>query len=284
VLLRWVVLVVSVLTVVHGSPFLDKKKKKCTKVTINKVSNQQKCYGLPDRLVCTERYKQVCEDVVTKDSRVECKKEVVADHDTEVCETELINQCHTTHTTVYENQCSTVNKLQCYEGYGSYGGGYSAPIIGNNGGSSPATTGEDGGGKKKGKKGRRKRGVLQAILLQNALNQRHPIRVTTTPAPATSRPYYPAPPQPVCYNVPERTCKKVGVDKPETHCEEVEGEKLCTRTPNYREVQTCKNVEFDVPSVSCRHMPWKVCENAPNRECHSARVINRGVGHRKVCS
>merc|ERR1711970_1055717 len=96
-----------------------------------------------------------------------------------------------------------------------------------------------------GKKGRKKRGVLQAVLLNNALNQRNPIRITTTPAPR------PAPAGPVCYNVP---------------------------------TTTCKNIPFDVPNVSCRHMPWKVCENRPNTECHSTRVINRGVGHRKVCS
>jgi len=288
--LQWVILLVVALIAVQGSPTLNKdEKKKCKKVTINRVNNKRKCYGLPDRLVCEERYKQVCENVVTKDSRVECSKQVIADHDEEVCETELINQCHTTYTTVYEDQCETVNKVECHGGYSSsYGApasgygvptsGYGAP--GGSGGSSGSSAPAAKGGKKgkKGKKGRKKRGVVQAILLQNALNQRNPIRINTTPAPR------PAPTGPVCYTVPQTTCKQVGRQKPETHCEEVEGETLCARTPKFREVQTCRNVQFDVPNVSCRHMPWKVCENAPNKECHSARVINRGVGHRKVCS
>ena len=76
---------------------------------------------------------------------------------------------------------------------------------------------------------------------------------------------------------------KVAKDKPETHCQEVEGERLCTRVPKSREVQNCRNVEFPVPQVSCRHVPWQYCENANHQECHSVRVINRGVGHRKVC-
>merc|ERR1719250_124475 len=186
--LQWVILLVVGLIAVQGSPTLNKdEKKKCKKVTINRVNNKRKCYGLPDRLVCEERYKQVCENVVTKDSRVECSKQVIADHDEEVCETELINQCHTTYTTVYEDQSKTVNKVECHGGYSSsYGApasGYGAP--GGNGGSSGSSAPAAKGGKKgkKGKKGRKKRGVVQAILLQNALNQRNPIRINTTPAP-----------------------------------------------------------------------------------------------------
>jgi len=267
--LKWVLLLATACTLAHGSPFhgFGTQPKKCSKVIINSASPKRKCFGLPDRLVCEERYKQVCEDIVKKDSRVECATKVVPDLDTEVCETELINKCHTTHTTVFEDKCTTTNKVECYI----------ENVQGNGGNSNPTTAAESGEKKegKKGKKGRSKRGLLQAVLLQNALNQRHPIRVSTTPAPAQT--------QRVCYNIPTTTCKKVGKDKPETHCEEVEGEKLCARTPKYREIQECKTVGFDIPQVSCRHMPWKVCEHAPNIECHSSRVINKGVGYRKVC-
>jgi len=211
--------------------------------------------------------------VVMKDSRVACTTQIVTDQDEEVCETELINDCHTTYTTVFEDKCTTTSKVQCYSGYGGYGGGGAAQT--GNGGAGDGGNGGNGKKKgKKGKKGRRKRGVLQAILLNNALNIRRPIRVRTTAAPA---------PRPQCFTVPTTTCEKVAKEVPETHCQEVEGEKLCTRSPKAREVQNCQNIEFGVPQVSCRHVPWQYCENASNEECHSVRVINKGVGQRKVC-
>jgi len=272
------VLVIS--TATDCSPLLHKHKpKKCDVININKVSNKRKCYGLPDRHVCSEKYKQVCENVVAKDSRVACESQIVTDLDTEVCETELVNQCETTHTTEYkeEDKCTTVDIVRCY-----YGGGRVAPQAGG-GGSVGGTDdgGKKGGGKKKGNKGRSKRQLLQAVLLANALRQRHPTQApATTAAPLRTRP-----PAPQCYTVPTTSCEKVkvAVDKPETHCKEVEGEKLCVRVPKSREVQNCRNVIFDVPQVSCRHIPWKYCENRPNEECHSTRVIHRGVSRRKIC-
>jgi len=290
--LKWMLAVAILLPDVQNLPFHAKKQKNdCYVVNINKPAAKLKCYGLPDRLVCEERYKQVCENVITSDSRVRCDKKIVSDTNEEVCETEILNQCHTIHKTVYEEQCKTVNKIQCHEvqsTYGSYGSyGTSSAASSPSSGSESTDGGKKGDGKKggKGKKGRRKRGVLQAALLQTALNQRHPTTAPENPAPRAPAPQIlPAASREVCYKVPEVTCEKVPIDKPETVCAEVEGETLCARTPKAREVQTCRNVVFPVPQVSCRHIPLKTCENRPNKECHSVRVIHRGVGHRHVRS
>merc|ERR1719312_82418 len=166
--ISWVCFLALLLTIPSSksSPFNTKKeaKKKCHIVSINRPSAKLKCYGRPDRPVCEERYRQVCENIVTKDSRVECSNEIVTDLDTEVCETELFEKCHTSHTTVYEQRCRTENKIQCHTVYTIGGVGVEvspgsrpqvAAASSSSGSQGNQAAAEEGGGKKggKGKKG-----------------------------------------------------------------------------------------------------------------------------------
>ena len=127
---------------------------------------------------------------------------------------------------VFEEKCTTVNKVHCAPG---------------------AQVGRR----------RKKRGVVQAALLNNALNQRHPTRapVTTAPLIRVARPALIS----VCIATPETRCEKVAVEKPEIVCKEVEGEKNCSRGP--KREKRCREVSFKVPKESCSVLPNTVCVN-----------------------
>ena len=71
-----------------------------------------KCTGVASN-TCTEQLEEVCETVLEEESRLECTEQIINDGDSEVCETQLVEDCHITHTVVYEDKCTTVNKLQC---------------------------------------------------------------------------------------------------------------------------------------------------------------------------
>merc|ERR1711881_335611 len=121
-------------------------------------------------------------------------------------------------------------------------------------------------------RGRKKRGLLQALLLNQALNQRNPVRVTTE-APQREAPRCRNVPRQTCTDKPQQTCRQVPVQSKTHHCRQVESPvKRCEPTVSAKKVTTCKKVPVQSTQNVCKQVPQQSCKNVPQTNCQQVPV------------
>merc|ERR1712212_279098 len=120
-------------------------------------------------------------------------------------------------------------------------------------------------------RGRKKRGLLQAVLLNQALNQRHPV---TTEAPERSNgPRCRNVPKQTCTNKSQQTCNQVPVESKTNRCRQVESPvKKCEPTVTAKKVTTCSKVPVQSTQNVCKQVPKQSCKNVPQTTCTQVPV------------
>merc|ERR1711902_135027 len=118
-------------------------------------------------------------------------------------------------------------------------------------------------------RGRKKRGLLQALLLNQALNQRNPVRVTTE-APQREAPRCRNVPRQTCTDKPQQTCRQVPVQSKTHHCRQVGDHLQEGPSPVHTErvqagpptvLQKCASNQL--PTSSCHSLQLKLLQLLP---------------------
>merc|ERR1712154_759653 len=195
---------------------------------------------------CSTTFVSQCSNEAVTTYEEECKVEIVGTEPAEICTTEIQEVCEEAIETSYKTECTSTSVSECSTTY-----------------------------VRECYRGRKKRGLLQALLLNQALNQRNPVRVTTE-APQREAPRCRNVPRQTCTDKPQQTCRQVPVQSKTHHCRQVESPvKRCEPTVSAKKVTTCKKVPVQSERVQAGPptILQKCASNQlPTSSCHSLQL------------